>query len=381
MKTLKLIFALAVIFIAQKVEAQTIAVAPINTYKISAHSSTASKMVRMELIRLNKYSVLDQFDMYEVENIEDYDSCFAKKCLIEYGQALEVAQIISGSIEKIGPKIVITLKLINVNGGDVQKTVTEEFDDQEAELQRMIGLTVQKLAGIEQDADLAKSLAFKNEVITSNNVGRVNNSGPRMGVAVSHGSFSEFLTRPTSQGGLDMAPVFTNIGYQFEAQYVGTENFSALFEFIPTLNGLEQGKFLPSLAVLNGFRFGKSGWEFAFGPSFGITKKSQGFFDHDLVYSNEGGRYWSDRDLKNAGFDNSAAAIKENGYYYTSITDNRSGSDVKLSTRWIMGFGRTFQSGALNVPVNIFYSSVKKGGMLGLSVGFNITRSKKNINQ
>ena len=72
MKTIKLIFALAVLFISQKVEAQTIAVAPINTYKVAAHPSTVSKMVRMEIIRLNKYSVLDQFDMYEVENIEDY---------------------------------------------------------------------------------------------------------------------------------------------------------------------------------------------------------------------------------------------------------------------------------------------------------------------
>ena len=55
--------------------------------------------------------------------------------------------------------------------------------------------------------------------------------------------------------------------------------------------------------------------------------------------------------------------------------------DFKLSTRWIMAFGRTFSSGALNIPVNVFYSSVKKGGMLGMSVGFNITRSKKTINQ
>jgi len=45
-----------------------------------------------------------------------------------------------------------------------------------------------------------------------------------------------------------------------------------------------------------------------------------------------------------------------------------------------MAVGRTFQSGALNIPVNIYYSSQKGGGMAGISLGFNVTRKKTNIN-
>ena len=223
----------------------------------------------------------------------------------------------------------------------------------------MVKITVEKLHGIASDPELVKSLSFKNEMITSNNVGRVNNSGPRMGIAAAHGSLAEFLTRPDAQGGLEMAPVFSNLGYQFEAQYVGTENFSALFEFIPSLTGLEQGKFIPSFAVLNGFRFGQAGWEFAFGPSFGLVKKSNGFFDHHGIYSNEYGKYWTSSELGNAGFDNSSTALKENNYYYSSTADKR--GDLKLSTKWVMAFGRTFQSGALNVPVNEIKGSEKNG--------------------
>ncbi len=379
MKTLKTIFAFVLIMFAGNSMAQSIAVGPINTYKVYAHSSTASKLVRMELVKLDKYNVLDQFDMYEVEDPAAFDSCYAKNCLIAYGEQLNVDLVASGSIDKIGSKIIITLKLIDVKSKQVTKTVSEQFDDQESELQRMIGITVQRLHGLEPDPELYKSLSYKNEMITSTNVGQVNNSGPRMGFAMAHGSLNEFLTRSEDQGGMNMQPMFSNIGYQFEVQYVGTENFSALFEFIPTLTGLEQGKFIPSVAVMNGFRFGKAGWEFAFGPSFGLARTSTGFFDHDGIYDpTRYGKYWTRDELGNAGFDNSASALEENGYFYKKTLDKR--GDYKFSTKWIMAVGRTFKSGALNVPVNVFYSSIKKGGMVGLSVGFNITRKKKNIN-
>jgi Skp family chaperone for outer membrane proteins len=382
MKTLKTLFTLAILLFSGQLIAQSAAVGSIQTFKVYAHSSTAEKLVSMELVKLNKYNVLDHFDTQEVPDVDQYDSCFAKQCLIEYGKALETDYIFSGSIEKLAGKIIITLKMIDVQNESVKKTVSEEFADNEKELQRMIRVTLQKMHGIQPEAELYEQLKFQNEVITSKNTGRINNSGPRMGLAYAHGSIDEFLTRSESRGGLEMAPVFSNIGYQFETQYVGTEKFSAIFEFIPSLNGLEQGKFLPSFAVMNGFRFGKQGWEFAFGPNFGLTKRSEGFFDHHGHYATSNddyGKYWSKRDLQNAGHGYTAAAVKENGYLFSSTADLR--GDLKVSTRWVMAFGRSFRSGALNIPVNVFYSSVKKGGMIGMSVGFNITRSKKALNQ
>ena len=70
----------------------------------------------------------------------------------------------------------------------------------------------------------------------------------------------------------DIFPSATLIGYQLEKQYIGTENFSALGEVLLMVSGLEKGHALPSLTLMNGFRFGKAGWEIAFGPGFGLKK-------------------------------------------------------------------------------------------------------------
>jgi hypothetical protein len=380
MKTLKLIVIAVLMIFTNQLSAQSIAVGPINTFKVYAFPSTAAKLVRLELVKLDKYSVLDEFDMNEVDDPGKYESCFSKTCLFEYGDELNVDLMMSGNIDKIGNKIVITLKLIDIRTKEVVKTATQEFTDNESELQRMIGIVIQKMHGINPDPELFKRLVFQDEVITSTNVGRVNNSGPRMGIGFAYGELQRFMIRPEYQGGMGMVPVVSNLGYQFEAQYVGTENFSALFEFLPTINGLEQGKFLPSLSIMNGFRFGQAGWEFAFGPSFGLTRTSQGFFDHHgLIDDSQYGRYWTANDLRNEGHDFSTSEIEGLGYSFKSNLDSR--GDVKISTKWVMAVGRTFSSGALNVPVNIFYSSQKEGGLVGMSVGFNITRSKDVINK
>jgi len=355
--------------------AQTIAIAPIKTYGLFASTKIATTLTWLEVVKLNKYVVLDGFDMSEVEGTEEYDSCYGKACLIEYGKKMNVDFIMSGTIDGLGNKIVVNLKIIDVNQGTIAKTKSIEFDNQEAELQRMIGIVLQEMHGITTDPVLVKSLAFKNEPITSSNIGRINNSGPRMGFAYTVGDLNEFLVRPEDQGGLEMIPFVSNLGYQFEGQYVGTENFSALFECLVMFTGLEQGKFIPSVSFLNGFRFGKSGWEFAFGPSFSLTKTSMGFFDSGNHYGVPN-KYWSKKDFENDPVNDDLMA--EHGYAFTENMD--ADGDVKLATKMIIGFGRSFKSGALNVPVNVFYSSQKGGGMIGVSIGFNVVKSKKSIN-
>ncbi len=383
MKTKIFTSILAILFASIAIgQKPSIAVGPIKTYGIFLTPELTSKLARLELIKINKYSVLDEFDINELNDTTDYSKCFGRECLIEYGQKLKVDYMLSGSVEKLGPKIVINLKLIDVNSESVVKNKSIEFADMENEIQRMLGIVIQEMHDIEVDPEIKKRLIYNNELIISNNIGRVNNSGPRIGMAVAGGTLHEFMTRPEAQGGLDILPIVTNIGYQFEAQYVGTENFSALFEFIPMFIGLEQGQFIPTVLILNGFRFGKSGWEFAFGPSLGLNKTSYGFFDTEGIYGLED-RYWTQSEFLNTlsptpGVFYSNDDLKSAQYSLQTVSDKR--GDVEFTTRWIMAFGRSFKSGALNIPVNIFYSSQKNGGMIGFSVGFNITRSKSNIN-
>ena len=204
------------------------------------------------------------------------------------------------------------------------------------------------------------------------------------------GSFYEFATRSKQQGGMDIVPAISMIGYQLEAQYVGTGNFSALAEFILNVNGLEQGKFLPTLSILNGFRFGSAGWEFAFGPGFTLTRTSNGFFDTEGHYGNAGDYYsvgswnsdFSDYVYENNDDPNNTEMLSDDdytnqGYVAEETLDER--ASVKGAFMFVMAFGRTFRAGALNIPVNVFYSSRGSGGIAGINVGFNVTKSKSTI--
>ncbi len=375
----------------------SIAVGNPNVSGLFVTPEIASKLIRLELIKLEQYSVLDQFDMEdEYENNERFKTnCLGKTCLTELGKALNVNYIASGSYDLLGNKIVITIKIIDVKTGEVSRTGVKEFDNQEAELQRMTQLLLNEMHGIENQKELNDRLKFNNEMITSTNVGKVKNNGPRIGYAVMTGNHFEFATRSAEQGGLDIFPGVSMIGYQLEAQYVGTENFSALIEGIVNVSGLEQGQFIPTISLMNGFRFGKAGWEFAFGPGFGIKKVSNGFFDNNGDFG-KSGSYVSENDWSTISqryndpiahpefFENGnfvapdPSTFNEENNFSTEHGDTR--GKTKLSTSFLFAVGRTFRAGALNIPVNVFYSSKKGGGLVGLSVGFNVQKSKKKIN-
>ena len=378
---------------------KSIAVANPYVEGLNITPKSASKMIQLELIKLDKFSVYDEFDMAEVLNSDPkfQDNCYGINCLTEMGKKVNVDYVISGSFNGLGNRIAITLKWVDVNSGKIFKTVVREFDNQETEIQRMVKLLLYEMNGLEEDGILAETLRFKNEKIISNDVGKVNNSGPRLGYAVMTGDMLEFANRPQNQGGLDIFPGVSTIGYQFEGQYVGTENFSALIEGVFNITGLEQGLIIPSFSVLQGLRFGRAGWEFAFGPSFTLRKTSKGFFDNDNQFGKGNGAYFSDKDWYNYAQTNPVYLADSTNYNswgayeYPTIEEASDGSigyttnldtrgDLKLSANWLMAFGRTFKAGSLNIPVNIFYSSSKSGGLAGLSVGFNVTQSKKSIN-
>lgn len=364
---------------------------------LNIDASIAAKLLRYELIKLDQYSVYDEYDMKDAiaKDPSLQSECLSTKCLIRMGEELSVDYTISGSIDGIGDKIVISLKMIDVQSKKLYRTEMIEFADQENELQRMIAIVLRKMHNMQSDAVLVDRLEFKNDVVASKSVGKMNNSGPRIGVGMMTGDFREFATRPMDQGGLDITPTLSMIGYQFEAQYVGTENFSGLFEFLVNINGLEQGQFIPSISLMNGFRFGKAGWEFAFGPGFSLERRSNGFFDTKGSFGNAGDYFsdqdWADYATRNYNDPNQYPEFFTGGQFNRpTVTDidpdynmdtrflDRRGA-THLSTMFVFAFGRTFRAGALNIPVNIFYTSRRGGGLAGINVGFNVTKSKTKL--
>ncbi len=144
-------------------------------------------------------------------------------------------------------------------------------------------------------------------------------------------------------------------GYQFEVQYLNEGNYQALFEFLPTITGFNQNVFIPSITIMNGFRDNKHGWEIAFGPTFNVVSKADGYYANNSWH------------LKNEWHDTTS-----NPNPIVQRMDSR--GDYELQAGFIIAIGKTFKSGKLNIPVNLYIVPNKDGIRMGASFGFNAKR-------
>lgn len=89
-------------------------------------------------------------------------------------------------------------------------------------------------------------------------------SGPRFGVTVLGGSITTTLRNDHQ---IDVSPVITQFGWQFEKQFYGrTGGVTAVSEWVVLLGGLEQSVAIPSLTWMVGIRT-RGGAEFGIGPN------------------------------------------------------------------------------------------------------------------
>ena len=354
---------------AQSQKKPTAAVLGIDSKGVIQDAEAVGFMVRLELEKANTYNVMDKYDVAEAvkKNGIDLKTCFGKTCVVEAGKSLNADKMITGSIERFGEKIVISLKVIDVKNESVEKQDATEYLNLQPELQRMIGISVQKLIGIAPDQNLVKLLVNYDTPVESPKT-QLSLNGPRMGFSFATGDAANVLTAPESEGGYNMYPATFQFGWQKEWQYLSAGDFQALVEFIPMIGGLESGKFIPSMTFLNGFRMGKKGWEFAFGPSFRVVKKAQGFWgDGNNGTKND---QWY---LTNEWYDSNLS--ENNPYPITKRLDSR--GSLTLSTSLFFGIGKTFKSGYLNIPVNVYVLPRKEGTVIGASFGFNLYRKPK----
>jgi hypothetical protein len=337
----------------------TAAVLSIDSKGVINNSESVSYMVRLELEKTNTYNMMDKYDMAELikKNEIDVTSCYGKSCVVAAGKALGADKMITGSVERFGEKIVISLKVIDIATASVEKHDATEYQNLQPELQRMITISVQRLLGIAPDPNIVNVLVNYDAPIASPQT-QLKLNGPRMGASMAFGDAGKVLTAPKSKGGFDMYPATFQIGWQFEKQYISAGNFQALVEFFPMIGGLESGKFIPSATFLNGFRVGKAGWEFAFGPTFRIVTKADGYFENDEWHLE---KEWT--------------GTTPNPNTIENRLDSRGFNT--LSTSLFMGVGRTFKSGYLNIPVNLYVMPRKEGTIAGFSFGFNIYKKPK----
>jgi hypothetical protein len=318
--------------------------------------------------------VIDKYDAAEAitKNNIDVTTCFGKNCVVAAGKILAADKMITGSIERFGEKIVISLKLIDVPSASVEKQNATEYLNLQPELQRMIATSIHKLLGLPLDQTVVDQLINYDMPVQSPKTKLVLD-GPRMGFSLSTGETARILTSSKDQGGYDMYPATFQFGWQKEWQYLSAGDFQALIEVIPMIGGLESGKFIPSLTFLNGFRMGRGGWEFAFGPSFRAIHRADGFIGDGRFGTVDGGWHMAGEWRQLHG-NNPTSVPESNPYPVVSRLDSR--GDLNISTSLFFGIGKTFRSGYLNMPVNVYVLPRKDGPTIGASFGFNIYKGK-----
>ncbi len=336
---------------------QKMAILNIDVNGVPISSVSMGNLVRLEVEKTEQYTVLDKYDLafLSAEKGINIDDCYGRICLVEAGKLLGADKMLSGRVEKFDNKIIVILRLIDVESGVIENTDIMEYLDL-PELQNMVRISVNNIFGLENDQTLVEMLSsYEDPVNTPKTQLKLN--GPRMGVAYIGGETGEILEDPTNAGGFDVYPVSTMFGYQFEVSYLSAGDFQALFEFITMINGMEQSRFVPSVSILNGLRSSKSGLEFAFGPVLEIMPYADGYYDASGT--------WHIGD----------PAEGMNGYKTGNRLDSR--GDYRLATSWVWAVGKTFRSGYLNIPVNVYYKMQSKGYAIGLSVGFNVNRNNR----
>lgn len=327
---------------------------------------TASQMgnlVRIELEKLDTFEVMDRYDVaYMVQkNKLSITNCYGKLCLTEIGETIHSDKMLSGSIEKFPKSIIYTLRLIDVKSKTIEKTTVVEFLNLPEELQAFTSVIVRKMFNKSIDVNLFAKLTQRNTFDNSTNnpnKERLRLDGPRLGFVVYTGDISTILKADKSVGGFEAVPLMFQFGYQFEKQYLNEGNIQALFEFIPMITGVDQGYFIPSFTLLHGLRSNVNGWEFALGPTINLTPKSNGYYDDSNTWHRE--QDWSN--------DTTHLNIK-NPYTIKERLDSR--GDYAIQTGFVLAFGRTFKSGKLNLPVNVYVIPGKSGFRIGASLGFN----------
>ena len=397
MKNIFFYILLASIFFSNiKFNAQSQSAAVLSVYTQSAKISPemAESVLRVEMTKTEQFNVIDKLDMNEIleENQIDITNCYGKKCLLRVGKSAGVDKVVTGSIENLGKKIVITVKILDIASESYDKVAIEEFIDLDDEIQNMVKIVVNKALGIENSKETLNTLVYFNQPPESP-ISYIKNNGPRMGLSYIGGDLGKIISAPETKGGFGFdIPIFTQIGYQFEQSYLSAGNFQALIEGMVFLTGIEKNQFSPSFAFINGFRSSKNGWEFGFGPTFRFSKVAEGYYqDHE----NNSGKidYWRlndewNGDETNLPIDSTQITNFSNGqsvptgeYRYTygsnpnpSISRIDSRGSISFQAGWVWAIGKTFHSGYLNIPVNAFLSQTKDGFYLGLSMGFNIAK-------
>ena len=106
-----------------------IAVLDFDTRGYNFNQQQAIQFLINELIRIGQYEVMDNYEIEYISKKENLitTGCFSKTCLAEMGVHFKTDKMFTGSIQLLGDRVNVTLRLFDVKTGSFEKTLVKDF--------------------------------------------------------------------------------------------------------------------------------------------------------------------------------------------------------------------------------------------------------------
>lgn len=112
----------------------TIAVMDFNAKDVSQSIAlSVSELIRTELINNGKYTVIERSSMKEILNEQGFQQtgCTDTSCAVKIGKLLSAKKILVGSVMRLGSKLIISGRIIDVEKGIGERAASGKADSVE----------------------------------------------------------------------------------------------------------------------------------------------------------------------------------------------------------------------------------------------------------
>ncbi len=147
------LFLCAVSAYAQDISKTTIAVIDFEAQGISqVDASILTNRFRSELVNTQAFFVLERGQMDDILGEVGFQrsGCTSSECMIEIGKLLNVQKMIGGSLGKLGDVYTMDLRLIDVQTGRIDKTITEDHEGEMTDLLGVMKNIAMRFAALEK---------------------------------------------------------------------------------------------------------------------------------------------------------------------------------------------------------------------------------------
>ena len=131
----------------------TMAVLNFESVGLPNTSNQLGAMVRLEVMKLDKYVVIEKHDMLEAldKNSINIENCYSTSCMRKAGVEMSADFVLSGTFEVFGSKLVINYKWYDIAKIRLIKSVAYEYIYIADDLEKVAKVSVQKLLDLELD--------------------------------------------------------------------------------------------------------------------------------------------------------------------------------------------------------------------------------------